>query len=120
MPMSTVVSSTPTIAAIASRKSVLRHAQYRRISPTSMRLSTAVITMAPRTALGRLLNSGASRSAVARIKADVTSDDTWDFAPALSAVAVWDRLASAVNPPNRPVPMLAAPRATISWSASIS
>ena len=85
-----------------------------------MRPSTAVITIAPRTALGRFWNSGARNSAVARIRADVTSDETWDLAPALSAVAVWDRLASAVKPPNRPVATLAAPRATISWSASIS
>ena len=56
---------------------------------------------------------------MARIRPAVMSDDSWDLAPAVSAVAVWLRLASAVKPPNRPDVRFAAPRATISWSGSI-
>ena len=86
-----------------------------------MRPSTAVIDDRAQDRVGEVLEQrGQQDSAVARIRADVTSEETWDLAPALSAVAVWDRLASAVKPPNRPVATLAAPRATISWSASIS
>ena len=79
-----------------------------------------MITMAPRTALGRFWNRGASSTAVARIRPDVISDASCDFAPADSAVAVWDRLASVEKPPNRPDVRLAAPSASISWSGSIS
>ncbi len=78
------------------------------------------MTIAPRTALGRLANSGARKIAVARISADVTSELSCDMVPANSAVAVWDRLASVVNPPNSAEARLLAPRPSSSWSASIS
>ena len=50
----------------------------------------------------------------------VTIEESWDRAPAVSPVAVCDRLASTVKPPNSPDATLAAPRATSSWSGSIS
>ena len=78
------------------------------------------MTIAPRTAFGRSSNRGARKIAVARMRPAVTSDDSCDLAPAASAVAVWDRLASVVKPPNRPLAMFAAPSASSSWSASIS
>ena len=78
------------------------------------------MTIAPRTALGRLAKAGARKTAVARTRAAVTMEATWDFAPAASAVAVCERLASDVNPPNSPAERFAAPSASSSWSASIS
>ena len=67
-----------------------------------MRPITAAITIAPRTAFGSVPKIGARKIAVARINADVTSDETCDLAPAASPVAVWDRLASVAKPPNSP------------------
>ena len=91
-PTSTVVRTTPTSATNAIAKSVRRHAPVAPHLGTSIRLSEAAITIAPRTALGRSANSGARKTAVARTRPAVTSDDSCDFAPAASAVAVWDRL----------------------------
>ena len=51
--------------------------------------SVAAITIAPSTALGRFWNSGARRTAVARIRPAVISEESCDLAPAASAVAVW-------------------------------
>ena len=78
------------------------------------------MTIAPRTAFGRLAKAGARKTAVARISAAVTIEASCDLAPAASAVAVCERLASDVNPPNSPAERLAAPSASSSWSASIS
>ena len=81
---------------------------------------TEAITMAPRTALGRLWNRGASTSRVMMISTAVTIDESCVRSPASSAVAVDERLASTVKPWNRPALMLAAPRAISSWSGLIS
>ena len=78
------------------------------------------MTIAPRTAFGRSAKSGARTIAVARMSPAVMSDESCDFTPADSAVADCDRLASTVNPPNRPVDTFAAPRPMSSWSGSIS
>ena len=82
--------------------------------------STEAMTTAARTVMGRSWNKGASTSAVASTNAAVTSDETCVRAPDASAVADWDRLASTMKPPNRPEERFAPPRATSSWSLSIS
>ena len=78
------------------------------------------MTIAARTALGRSAKSGARTTAVPRTRPDVTSDASWVRAPAASAVADWDRLASTTKPPKIPVARLLAPSATSSWSGSRS
>ena len=54
------------------------------------------------------------------MSAAVTIEESCERVPADSAVADCERLASTVKPPNSPVERFAAPRATSSWSASIS
>ena len=73
-------------------------------------------TIAASTALGRLVNSGARKTDVASTRPAARSDESCERAPADSAVADWDRLASGVNPPKSPELMLAPPSATSSWS----
>ncbi len=80
----------------------------------------AAMTIAPRTALGRFVKSGARIRAVSRMRPDVRSDESCVRVPAASAVAVCERLASVTKPPKSPDEMFAAPRPISSWSASIS
>ena len=47
------------------------------------------MTIAARTDSGRFANNGARTTAVARIRPDVISDDTWVRLPAASPVADW-------------------------------
>ena len=69
---------------------------------TSMRPNTAAMTIAPRTALGSVLNRGARKIAVARIKPDVIKEEACDLTPAASPVAVWERLASVAKSSEQP------------------
>ena len=70
----------------------------------------------PRTRI-KLIGKGSLEAATAILDG---SDKPVLWSPADSLVAVCDRLASAVKPPNRPLAMFAAPMANSSWSASIS
>ena len=74
---------------------------------------------APRTALGRCENTGASTTRVAITSAPVVREDSWVRAPADSFSELADRLVDTGMPWNTPAPTLAIPWATDSWLTSI-
>ena len=79
---------------------------------------TALITIALRTAFGKMDSAGATKMIATIAMAAAERPLICDVPPARYTAAVLDRLPATPRPPNRPEPILAPPAAMSSWSVS--